>query len=110
MARRPMRHADRDPVASQEERLRGLLLQAQRHAYFLALSYDFGGQPDRAYAFLALGERLREAHADVGSLTRPAEPNGVAAAHSLRARAVHLRWILRGTGRDCPDVVPIVPR
>jgi hypothetical protein len=110
MTRRPTRHGDREPVVSQEESLLGLLRRAERHAYALAHGYDIGGQPDRAYAFVALGERLYNTARDASDLVRPFKPQSGEPVRGLRARAFLLRRILRGTSREYLDVVPIVPR
>jgi len=71
------RQGDSNPVARQEETLLGILRQAENHAYALAHSYDIGGHPDRAYGFVALGERLRETAIDVSGLVRPLEPHSI---------------------------------
>ena len=106
----PTRRRGRKPVAGQEERLLGLLRQAEGHAYALAHSYDIGGQPDRAYAFVALGERLRNTVMDVSDIARPFEPHSVAPLLGLRSRAFSLRRLMRGTSSECPSVAPIVSR
>jgi hypothetical protein len=100
---------DGDPAVSQEERLFGLLRQAEGYAYALAHSYDIGGQPDRAYAFVALGDRLHNAAADVSDLARPLKPHIAAPVLGLRSRAFSLRSLLRGTAWREPGVSPLVP-
>jgi hypothetical protein len=108
--KRPTRLRDSKPIASQEERLLGLLRQAEGYAYVLAHSYDIGGQPDRAYGFVALGERLRETATDVSVLARPVEPQSVAPVLGLRSRAFSLRRLSRGIAWQGPSVAPLVPR
>jgi hypothetical protein len=66
---------DGKPAASLEERLLGLLHEAEYYAYVLAHSYDIGGQRDRAYGLVALGERLREMAMGTSVLTRSDEPH-----------------------------------
>jgi hypothetical protein len=100
---------DRDPTVSQEESLFGLLRQAEGYAYALAHGYDIRGQPDRAYAFVALGERLHNAAGDVSDLARPLEPHIAAPVLGLRSRALSLRRLLRETAWEGPGVVPFVP-
>lgn len=104
------RHRESKPAASQEDRLLDLLRQGEGFAYALAHGYDVGGQPDRAYALVALGERLHNAAADVRNLTRPLEPHSVGPTLGLRARAFSLRKLLRGTAWQGPGVAPLVPR
>ena len=87
----------------QEETLLGILRQAENHAYALAHSYDIGGQPDRAYGFVALGERLRETAIDVSGLVRPLEPHSITPVLGLRSRAFSLRRLLRGTAWQGPS-------
>src|SRR6185312_1955582 len=94
------------PAASPEDGLLDLLGQAEGYTYALAHSYDIGGQPDRAYAFVALGERLRETASDVSDLARTVEPHTVARVLGLRSRAFSLRTLLRGTAVPRPSVVP----
>ena len=55
--------------------------------FALAHSYDIGGQPDRAYGFVALGERLRDTAMDVSGLVHPLEPHSIGPALGLRSRA-----------------------
>jgi hypothetical protein len=90
----PKREKDGKPTVSHEETLLGLLRQAEHDAYVLAHSYDIGGQRDRAYGFVALGERLHETAMGMSALTPPDEP------HRSRARPT-----LQG-----PSVAPLVPR
>jgi hypothetical protein len=104
----PTRRRGRKAVARQEERLLGLLRQAEGHAYTLAHSYDIGGQPDRAYAFVALGERLRNSVMDVSDIAHPFEPQSVAPLLGLRSRAFCLRRLMRGTSSESPNVAPIL--
>jgi hypothetical protein len=94
------RRRDGTLVLTQEERLLDLLSQAEGYAYALAHSYDIARQPGRAYAFLAMGERLRETVADVSSLVRQVEPHSPGPAIGLVARAFCLRTLLRGTSWD----------
>ena len=101
---------DGDPSVSQEERLFGLLRQAEGYAYALAHGYDIGGQPDRAYAFVALGERLHNAAADVSDQARPLGFHSVGPVLGLRSRAFSLRRLLRGTAWQDSGVSPLVPR
>ena len=108
--RPPTRQRHSNPAASQEERLLDLLRQGEGCAYALAHSYDIGGQPDRAYAFVALGERLHNIAADVSDLARPLEPHSVGPVLGLRSRAFSLRRLLRGTAWQEPGVSPLVPR
>jgi hypothetical protein len=108
--RPPRRQRDGKPAASPEDRLLDLLGQAEGRAYALAHGYDIGGQPDRAYGFAALGERLRETAADVGALARPVEPHSIVPDLSLTSRAFSLRRLLRGTAWHGPSPAPLVPR
>ena len=100
---------DHKLVVSEEEKLLSLLRKADRLSYALAHSYDIGGQPNRAFAFVALGEWLRETAVDVSNLTRPAMAIGATPVLGLQARALSLHRTLRGSSGDYPDVVPIVP-
>jgi hypothetical protein len=104
----PKREKDGKPAASQEERLLGLLRQAEGYAYSLAHSYDIGGWPDRAYVLVALGERLRDTATDVSDLAL--EPQSAAPVLDLRSRAFLLRRLLRGTAWPRPNVAPMVLR
>jgi hypothetical protein len=107
----PTRRRDPKPAPiSQEERVLGLLHQAKGYAYALAHGYDIGGHPDRAYGFMALGERLRETAADVSDLARPFEPHAIAPSLGLRSRAFFLRRLLRGTAWQGPHMPPLMPR
>jgi hypothetical protein len=101
--RAPTRRRDAVLVLTQEERLLDLLSQTEGYAYALAHSYDVARQPGRAYAFLAIGERLRETVADVSSLVRQVEPHGADPALGLVSRAFGLRRLLRGTGWEGPN-------
>jgi hypothetical protein len=92
----PKREKDGKSTASQEERLLGLLSQAEHDAYVLAHSYDIGGQRDRAWEFVALGERLHETAMGTSVLTRPDEPHSSGAAPAL--------------GSQGPSMAPLVPR
>jgi hypothetical protein len=94
------------PVVTQEERLIDLITKAEGCAYALAHSYDVARQPDRAYALVALGERLRETAADVSSLVRHVEPHGPEAATGLISRAFCLRRLLRGIVWEDPNAAP----
>ena len=87
----PTGQRDSKPVPSQEDRLLDLLRKAEGYAYALAHGYDIGGQPDRAYALVALGERLRDTATDLSDLARPIEPHSAAPASGLRWRAFSLR-------------------
>jgi hypothetical protein len=91
----PKREKDAKPAASQEERLLGLLRQAEHDAYVLAHSYDIGGQRDRACGFVALGERLHETAMGMSFLTRLDEPHRSRAAPAL--------------GWQGPSVAPLAP-
>ena len=88
----PKTQKDGKPPASQEERLLGLLSHAERYAHLLAHSYDIGGQRDRAYAFVAFGERLREMAMGVSISHEP---------HRSRASPTY-RW-------QSPSVAPLAP-
>ena len=105
-----MRRRDRNLVARQEERLLDLIRQAERHACALAHSYDVGGQADRAFAYVALGERLHGTASDISSLARPVEPHGVAPVHGLRLRALSLRRLLSGASWQDPRAAPLLPK
>jgi hypothetical protein len=94
------------PFVTQEERLIDLIRQAEGSAYALAHSYDIARQPDRAYALVALGERLRETAADVSSLVRHVEPHDPEAAIGLVSRAFCLRRLLRGIAWEGPHAAP----
>ena len=56
----PTVQRDSNPVPSQEDRLLDLLRKAEGYAYALAHGYDIGGQTERAYGLVALGERIRD--------------------------------------------------
>ena len=99
-----------NPVPSQEDGLLDLLRKAEGYAYALAHGYDIGGQTERAYGLVALGERIRDTAADVSDLTRPVEPHNVGPALGLRWRAFSLRRLLRGTAWQGPSVAPMVPK
>ena len=101
---------DSNPVPSQEDGLLDLLRKAEGYAYALAHGYDIGGQTERAYGLVALGERIRDTAADVSDLTRPVEPHNVGPALGLRWRAFSLRRLLRGTAWQGPSVAPLVPK
>ena len=87
----PTVQRDSNPVPSQEDRLLDLLRKAEGYAYALAHGYDIGGQTERAYGLVALGERIRDTATDVSDLARPVEPHSVGPALSLRWRAFSLR-------------------
>ena len=106
----PTGQRDSMPVPSQEDRLLDLLRKAEGYAYALAHSYDIGGQPNRAYGLVALGERIRDTATDVSDLARPVEPHSVGPALGLRWRAFSLRRLLRGTAWQGPSVAPLVPK
>ena len=106
----PTVQRDSNPVPSQEDRLLELLRKAEGYAYALAHGYDIGGQPNRAYGLVALGERIRDTATDVSDLARPIEPHSVGPLLGLRSRAYSLRQLLRGTAWQGPSVVPLVPR
>jgi len=106
----PTGQRDSKPVPSQEDRLLDLLRKAEGYAYALAHGYDIGGQTERAYRLVALGERIRDTATDVSDLARPVEPHSVAPALGLRWRAVSLRQLLRGTAWQGPSVAPLVPK
>jgi hypothetical protein len=110
--RPPPSQRNSNPAASQEEILLGLLRQAEGYAYVLAHSYDIGGQPDRAYGFVALGERLHETATDVSILARPVETHRscLPPTIGLRSRVFSLRILLRGIASRGPSVAPLVPR
>ena len=72
----PTVQRDSNPVPSQEDRLLDLLRKAEGYAYALAHGYDIGGQTERAYGLVALGERIRDT-TDVSDLARPVEPHSV---------------------------------
>ena len=108
--RPPTRQRDSNPAQSQEARLLDLLRKAEGYAYALAHGYDIAGQLDRAYAFVAFGERLHNTAADVSDLARPVEPHSVAPVLGLRSRAFSLRRLLRGTAWQGPSVAPLVPQ
>jgi hypothetical protein len=93
----PTRWRDGAPAVTQEERLLDLIRQAEAHAYALAHSHDIGRQPDWAYAFVALAERLHETAADLSGLVRHGKPLAVEPAMDLVSRALCLRMLLRGT-------------
>ena len=76
--RPPTRQRDSNPAQSQEDGLLDLLRKAEGYAYALAHGYDIGGHTDRAYALVALGERIRDTATDVSDLARPVEPHSVA--------------------------------
>ena len=106
----PTGERDSKPVPSQEDRLLDLLRKAEGYAYALAHGYDIGGQPDRAYALVALGERLRDTATDLSDLARPIEPHSAAPASGLRWRAFSLRRLLKGTAWQGSSVAPLVPQ
>ena len=106
----PTVQGDSNPVPSQEDRLLDLLRKAEGYAYALAHGYDIGGQTERAYGLVALGERIRDTATDVSDLARPVEPHSVGPALGLRWRAFSLRRLLRGTAWQGPSAVPLVPR
>jgi hypothetical protein len=106
----PKGQRDSKPVPSQEDRLLDLLHKAEGYAYALAHGYDIGGQPDRAYALVALGERLRDTATDLSDLARPIEPHSAAPASGLRWRAFSLRRLLKGTAWQGSSVAPLVPQ
>jgi hypothetical protein len=95
---------------TEEARLAGLLRQAECYAYALAHGYDVGGEPHRAYGFVALAERLRDTALEVSDLARPTEPESIAPAFGLRSRASSLRGLLRGATWQGQGVVPLMPR
>ena len=105
----PTGQRDSKPVPSQEDRLLDLLRKAEGYAYALAHGYDIGGQTQRAYGLVALGERIRDTATDVSDLARP-EPHSVGPTLGLRWRAFSLRRLLRGTAWQGPSVAPLVPR
>jgi hypothetical protein len=107
--REPKRQTDGSPAASQEDLLR-LLRKAERCAYVLAHSYDIDGQPDRAYGFVALGERLRETVSDASDLASPVEPYSEVPVIGLRSRALLLRRLLKGIAWQGPSRPPPVPQ
>jgi hypothetical protein len=84
--------------------------QAEGYAYALAHGYDIGGQTERAYGLVALGERIRDTATDVSDLARPVEPHSVGPALGLSLRAFSLRRLLRRTAWQGPSAVPLVPR
>ena len=86
-----------------------LLRKAEGYAYALAHGYDIGGQKERAYGLVALGERIRDTATDVSDLARP-EPHSVGPTLGLRWRAFSLRRLLRGTAWQGPSVAPLVPK
>ena len=92
----PKTQKDGKPAASQEERLLGLLCQAERYAYVLAHSCDIGGEQDRARGFVTLGERLREAAVEASVLARPDE--------------LHNPGVALVVGWQRPSVSPLVPQ
>ena len=106
----PTVQRDSNPVPSQEDRLLDLLRKAEGYAYALAHGYDIGGQTERAYGLVALGEGIRDTATDVSDLARPVEPHSVGPALGLRWRAFSLRRLLRGTAWQGPGAVPLVPR
>jgi hypothetical protein len=106
----PTGQRDSKPVPSQEDRLLDLLRKAEGYAYALAHGYDIGGQPDRAYALVALGERIRDTATDLSDLARPIEPHSAAPASGLRWRAFSLRRLLKGTAWQGSSVAPLVPQ
>jgi hypothetical protein len=106
----PTVQRDSNPVPSQEDRLLDLLRKAEGYAYALAHGYDIGGQTERAYGLVALGERIRDTATDVSDLARPVEPHSVGPALRLRWRAFSLRRLLRGTTWQGPSVAPLVPK
>jgi hypothetical protein len=93
----PTGQRDSMPVPSQEDRLLELLRKAEGYAYALAHGYDIGGQPNRAYGLVALGERIRDTATDMSNLARRTEPHSAAPLHGLRSRAYSLRQLLRGS-------------
>jgi hypothetical protein len=106
----PTGQRDSMPVPSQEDRLLELLRKAEGYAYALAHGYDIGGQPNRAYGLVALGERIRDTATDMSNLARRTEPHSAAPLHGLRSRAYSLRQLLRGSAWQGPSVAPLVPR
>jgi hypothetical protein len=103
---RPTSQKASTPV-TEEARLVDLLRQAEGYAYALAHGCDLGGQPDRAYGFVALAERLRNTASDANDLACPIEPHSIAPPLSLKARAYSLRRLLRGTASQHPsDLAP----
>jgi hypothetical protein len=108
--RRPTSQTASTASVTEEAKLVGLLRQAERHAYALAHGYDVGGQPDRAYGFVALAERLCDTASEISALAGPIEPRSDAPALSLRSRAFALRRLLRGAGWKGQSVVSLVPR
>ena len=101
---------DSKRVPSQEDRLLDLLGKAEGYAYALAHGYDIGGQTERAYGLVALGERIRDTATDASNLARPIEPHSAPPLHGLRSRAFSLRQLLRGSAWQGPSVALLVPR
>jgi hypothetical protein len=96
----PKRQKEGEPVALQEERLLRLLRQAERYAYLLAHSYDIGGQRDRAYGFVAFGERLREMATGVCVPARPDEPRS----STLRWQSASVSSLVPGLATEQPNL------
>ena len=101
----------RDAVCpSQEDRLFDLLRKAEGYAYALAHGYDIGGQPDRAYALVALGERIRDTATDVSDLARPIEPHSAAPGLGSEVEGFLFAKFLKGSAWQGSTAAPLVPR